>query len=70
MPISVSVSVTPLAGVWIEILIIQKAKNTFFVTPLAGVWIEIITTVSSVKLHRVTPLAGVWIEIKKGLKNC
>ena len=36
------VSVTPLAGVWIEIVIRNIPINALnIVTPLAGVWIEI-----------------------------
>ena len=56
--------VTPLAGVWIEIL-----RNSLSivsvptVTPLAGVWIEIISMRIYDHLSFVTPLAGVWIEI-------
>ena len=33
--------VTPLAGVWIEILIRRILSRKADVTPLAGVWIEI-----------------------------
>ena len=33
--------VTPLAGVWIEILTVGKYPTDLTVTPLAGVWIEI-----------------------------
>ena len=33
--------VTPLAGVWIEILWEYARENGRLVTPLAGVWIEI-----------------------------
>jgi len=33
--------VTPLAGVWIEILLYQPCFEGRMVTPLAGVWIEI-----------------------------
>ncbi len=33
--------VTPLAGVWIEILSFKMHYPPFNVTPLAGVWIEI-----------------------------
>ena len=33
--------VTPLAGVWIEILVIIISAPVATVTPLAGVWIEI-----------------------------
>ena len=34
-------AVTPLAGVWIEIIAKNNFKPTVEVTPLAGVWIEI-----------------------------
>jgi len=33
--------VTPLAGVWIEILCLLPCRSAIGVTPLAGVWIEI-----------------------------
>ena len=35
-------TVTPLAGVWIEIKIVRKLNDMGIVTPLAGVWIEIV----------------------------
>ena len=35
------ISVTPLAGVWIEILVLTTMAHIVMVTPLAGVWIEI-----------------------------
>ena len=35
-------TVTPLAGVWIEIEQLQPVFRTGLVTPLAGVWIEIV----------------------------
>ena len=34
-------AVTPLAGVWIEIMLSICSHRQYFVTPLAGVWIEI-----------------------------
>ena len=34
-------TVTPLAGVWIEIFRFDIKTMCFIVTPLAGVWIEI-----------------------------
>ena len=37
-----SIFVTPLAGVWIEILAPLDRTLPFVVTPLAGVWIEIL----------------------------
>ena len=33
--------VTPLAGVWIEIVLPTSPFRQYIVTPLAGVWIEI-----------------------------
>ena len=35
--------VTPLAGVWIEMVMDIKKGEAYRVTPLAGVWIEILT---------------------------
>ena len=55
--------VTPLAGVWIEIISRQQLQTAFIVTPLAGVWIEITITNAKISERNVTPLAGVWIEI-------
>ena len=55
--------VTPLAGVWIEILILSCIFLHLTVTPLAGVWIEIMQRRTIVNMPSVTPLAGVWIEI-------
>ena len=56
-------AVTPLAGVWIEILVKEIIDYLNEVTPLAGVWIEIMTKKVYCNLSSVTPLAGVWIEI-------
>ena len=55
--------VTPLAGVWIEIMVSAAFLAWVVVTPLAGVWIEITTSVYCDDCTTVTPLAGVWIEI-------
>ena len=38
------VSVTPLAGVWIEIGWNDRKNTRGYVTPLAGVWIEMYNT--------------------------
>ena len=57
-------SVTPLAGVWIEIYHGWRQSLCSSVTPLAGVWIEILNDFYCVPGHvNVTPLAGVWIEM-------
>ena len=60
-----TITVTPLAGVWIEISLSPGSVSGLLVTPLAGVWIEIVRNQDRVKRHRVTPLAGVWIEIAR-----
>ena len=40
-----AVPVTPLAGVWIEIIFyLEQIKIRYHVTPLAGVWIEMLYT--------------------------
>ena len=40
--------VTPLAGVWIEMLCKFNEEMEAKVTPLAGVWIEIASTASTI----------------------
>jgi len=37
---SISINVTPHAGVWIETIDIRLIKGRIYVTPHAGVWIE------------------------------
>ena len=56
-------TVTPLAGVWIEINRRLQERIRRRVTPLAGVWIEITACHDHHCYEVVTPLAGVWIEI-------
>ena len=48
--------VTPLAGVWIEILQEQGLFEDFVVTPLAGVWIEIMLHFGNRLITRSLPL--------------
>mgnify|MGYP004558905855 CR=1 FL=1 len=55
--------VTPLVGVWIEILRTLHFQLLIIVTPLVGVWIEILTVVILGCALWVTPLVGVWIEM-------
>ena len=57
-------TVTPLAGVWIEIPGTGRRRGRVSVTPLAGVWIEIKSMRDILTEAAVTPLAGVWIEMK------
>ena len=37
---SLAISVTPLAGVWVEICAFNDYYKKYLVTPLAGVWVE------------------------------
>ena len=67
--VTVRVSVTPLAGVWIEINTYGKGWSVHKVTPLAGVWIEIAIPPNMYQPVYVTPLAGVWIEIEPSIRN-
>ena len=65
-------AVTPLVGVWIEILFPSRMHSSSgCVTPLVGVWIEICAALKFSKDVSVTPLVGVWIEIPFGeIKKC
>ncbi len=56
-------SVTPRAGVWIEIVKGCVWVCADGVTPRAGVWIEMSTSYTKTQRPLVTPRAGVWIEI-------
>ena len=58
------ISVTPYAGVWIEIRQLMNVEQPKQVTPYAGVWIEILYNIYEMKVSMVTPYAGVWIEIR------
>ena len=40
-------SVTPLAGVWVEMVFLPSITSLNTVTPLAGVWVEIAPDASS-----------------------
>jgi len=44
--------VTPLAGVWIEIVRRYRLPSRRVVTPLAGVWIEIIECIFHPVIHQ------------------
>ena len=62
--------VTPLVGVWIEILRTLHFQLLIIVTPLVGVWIEMIAKLLLNNLYgKVTPLVGVWIEIPKEIEK-
>ena len=56
-------TVTPFAGVWIEISNSGYEGDWEMVTPFAGVWIEILMRQILLSPECVTPFAGVWIEI-------
>ena len=60
------VTVAPLVGAWIEILIIGGLKKWRNVAPLVGAWIEIWTYRHWLCRNSVAPLVGAWIEITKG----
>ena len=55
--------VAPLAGAWIEILLIRAVATVRPVAPLAGAWIEIEEPTAEWRNKLVAPLAGAWIEI-------
>ena len=59
------ISVTPLAGVWVEIPSLPEDGDGTAVTPLAGVWVEIMQVKCRPKPEGVTPLAGVWVEMSQ-----
>ena len=56
-------SVTPFAGVWIEMIAENRRWQQVSVTPFAGVWIEILELQRGYHGVSVTPFAGVWIEM-------
>ena len=62
-------SVTPFAGVWIEIGWRRQCRSVSGVTPFAGVWIEICGQILNFQGLTVTPFAGVWIEISKSVSE-
>ena len=55
--------VAPLAGAWIEIILLLRLKCSNHVAPLAGAWIEIFDDDCEEQMCTVAPLAGAWIEI-------
>ena len=62
---SVLVSVVPLVGTWIEILILYLYELSAFVVPLVGTWIEIcLDTTPHGSVLRSSPSWG------RGLKFC
>ena len=48
--------VTPLAGVWIEMVCFWASASSALVTPLAGVWIEIYATPQQIGASASLPL--------------
>ena len=59
--------VAPLAGAWIETLVVRYLKEDKIVAPLAGAWIETPSFVAFITGPHVAPLAGAWIETPAGL---
>ena len=60
---TISKYVAPLAGAWIEIMLVKVFHALLMVAPLAGAGIEINASASVSHLLPVAPLAGAWIEI-------
>ena len=60
---TVATHVAPLAGAWIEMLMMEQVKQIAKVAPLAGAWIEIIRVSGTSRPASVAPLAGAGIEI-------
>ena len=60
---TISKYVAPLAGAWIEIMLVKVFHALLMVAPLAGAWIEISLTLLRNSDNFVAPLAGAWIEI-------
>ena len=58
-----SCAVTPLAGVWIEIVTIMALSGDFLSLPLRGCGLKYFQSCIKKHIFDVTPLAGVWIEI-------
>ena len=62
-------SVAPLAGAWIEIILRKCKQKLVNVAPLAGAWIEMLEPNIHKRLQTVAPLAGAWIEIANSTKR-
>ena len=50
--------VTPFAGVWIEIFVLNTLSGKTLVTPFAGVWIEIRSNKTAPTCESGHPLRG------------
>ena len=61
--------VTPLAGVWIEILVYGKSSDELASLPLRGCGLKSAHSQPDVAIYLVTPLAGVWIEMGTSRAN-
>ena len=62
---TISWSVAPFAGAWIEISLEDLSDEVKNVAPFAGAWIEIHLPIIEVIENEVAPFAGAWIEITK-----
>ena len=60
---SLSDSVAPLVGAWIEIQLTGFVRVKDIVAPLVGAWIEILLGAVVSGAAAVAPLVGAWIEI-------
>ena len=64
-----AVTVAPLAGAWIEIVVSSLRTVVDSVAPLAGAWIEMKNLSGIAQISGVAPLAGAWIEICINMKE-
>ena len=61
--------VTPLAGVWIEIIGLSGTVVSCMSLPLRECGLKSLILMNVSKHINVTPLAGVWIEINKSRRD-
>ena len=59
----VTFAVAPLAGAWVEIILVLEKIQDKYVAPLAGAWVEITSYSFTLVSGAVAPLAGAWVEI-------
>ncbi len=64
LALSISLSVAPHVGAWIEIKVDVSNQQEPWVAPHVGAWIEIDTYGSAHNDHNVAPHVGAWIEIR------
>ena len=65
-----ALSVTPLVGVWIEIVWIIASSPFYASLPLWECGLKLVSEAASIAASEVTPLVGVWIEMNKKGGDC